>query len=371
MKYRRMPIEIESPAEFGYDKIQYNLADSTVFDASFNDVAIDLTNMKLCYGDHRGNHELRKLIAREGNGLGANDVLITAGAVMALFIVNTALLSQGDHMIVMHPNYITNLETPRAIGADVEFLSLNFEDTWRPDVDRMAEMIRPDTKLISITLPNNPTGSNISHEDLQKIIALVEDHNCYLLMDETYRDMTFGDLLPIGATLHNRIISVASMSKSFGFSGIRAGWIITKNNDLMDTFFGAKEQIAICGPSIDEEIARYVLNRKESFFEKYKKRIRERFEVVSEWINDQNILEWVPPSGGVVCFPRIKKGLDINIDTFHTTLRDKYKTYVGPGRWFEMDRRYFRIGFGTPEVSNLRAGLECITKSLEEAAIKA
>jgi aspartate/methionine/tyrosine aminotransferase len=109
MKYRRMPIEIESPAEFGYDKIQYHLADSTVYDAVFKDISIDFSSMKLCYGDHRGHPELRDLLAQEGDVFDVNDVLITAGAVMALFIVNTALLSQGDHVIVMHPNYITNL----------------------------------------------------------------------------------------------------------------------------------------------------------------------------------------------------------------------------------------------------------------------
>jgi aspartate/methionine/tyrosine aminotransferase len=249
----------------------------------------------------------------------------------------------------------------------VEFLSLNFEDKWRLDVDKLAKMIRPDTKLISITLPNNPTGSIISLEDIEKIVALVEQNDFYLLLDETYRDMTFGDLLPIGATLHDRIISVASMSKSFGFSGIRTGWIRTKNKALMDTFFAAKEQIAICGPSLDEEIAYYILKRKDSYLEKYDKRIQERFAIVKKWMDENAFLEWVPPSGGVVCFPRIKKELDIDIDLFYTTLRDKYKTYVGPGHWFEMDRRFFRIGFGTPEIVNLRAALECVSKSLEEA----
>ena len=367
MKYRRMPIEIESPAEFGYEKIKYHLADSTVYDASFKDVSIDFSNMKLCYGDHRGNPELRNLIAQEGEELDTNDVLITAGAVMALFIVNTALLSPCDHMIVMHPNYVTNIETPRAVGAEVEFCELNFEDKWQLNIDELAVKFRPNTKLVSITLPNNPTGSNISIDDLQKIITLVEEHNCFLLLDETYRDMTFGSLLPLGATLSDRIISVSSMSKSYGFSGIRTGWIMTTNNDLMDIFFGAKEQMAICGPSIDEEIACYVMKQKDSFLKKFKIRIEERFNVVSEWMNEQNILEWIPPTGGVVCFPRIKKEIATDLDAFYTTLRDKYKTYVGPGHWFEMDRRHFRIGFGTPEIENLRAGLECIGNSLEEA----
>jgi aspartate/methionine/tyrosine aminotransferase len=85
-------------------------------------------------------------------------------------------------------------------------------------------------------------------------------------MDETYREMCFVEKLPVGATLSDKVISIASVSKSFGLPGIRIGWILCKNKQLMETFLAAKEQICITNSIVDEEIAfQYLLRRKELF----------------------------------------------------------------------------------------------------------
>src|SRR4051812_48750233 len=107
MKYKRMPIEVESPEQLGYDTIECNLAESSMNDAVFNDLKLNLNDLILCYGDHLGKPELRGLIASEYTGLLPNDKLITAGAASALFIVATSLLNQKDHLIVVRPNYAT------------------------------------------------------------------------------------------------------------------------------------------------------------------------------------------------------------------------------------------------------------------------
>src|SRR5215213_10316209 len=124
MRYRRMPIEVESPEELGYDAIAHNLAESSFSDLRLADYGIDgdVSDILLQYGDHRGLPQLRALIARDG--LDPGDVLVVAGAAPALFLVHTALLAPGDHALVTRPNYATNVETPRAIGADVEYLDV-------------------------------------------------------------------------------------------------------------------------------------------------------------------------------------------------------------------------------------------------------
>ena len=121
MKYRRMPIEIESPEQMGYDNVKFNLTESSMEDARLGDLEIDLRNTLLCYGDHQGKRELRELIADEA-GLTKDDVLLTPSAASALFMVNTALLQPGDHIIVMRPNYSTNIETPRSICCEIDFV---------------------------------------------------------------------------------------------------------------------------------------------------------------------------------------------------------------------------------------------------------
>ena len=123
MKYRRMPIEIESPEGYGYENIECNLSESSYTDQRLEDLGISIGDLLLYYGDHKGKPALRELIASENN-VNADDVLITPGAAPALFIAATALLEKDDHIVVARSNYATNIETPRAIGARVSFLKI-------------------------------------------------------------------------------------------------------------------------------------------------------------------------------------------------------------------------------------------------------
>ena len=158
-----------------------------------------------------------------------DDVLVTAGAAQALFIIATSLLEKGDHLVVVRPNYATNIETPRAIEADVSFLDLTFEDGFRIDPEKLMALVTPRTKYVSITLPHNPTGVMMSEDDLRGLVGRVESAGCRLLVDETYREMTFGEPLPVAATLSERAISVSSLSKTYGIPGIRTGWLVCRD----------------------------------------------------------------------------------------------------------------------------------------------
>src|SRR6185437_12623922 len=158
MRYRRMPIEVESPEQLGYDTITNNLSESSVADRRLSDLGLDparmrggaLDNLLLCYGDHLGDPALRAAIAADGDGLRADDVIVTPGAAAALFAVATSSLEPGDHTVIVRTNYATNLETPRAIGADLDAVDLSYDDAWRLDVARIEARVRPGvTKLIS------------------------------------------------------------------------------------------------------------------------------------------------------------------------------------------------------------------------------
>lgn len=151
MEYVRMPMEMESPEEIGYDQIRYNLSESSVTDRKLSDLNLTIPDLTLLYGEHRGSEKLRALIASESAGLTAADVLIAGGAAGALFIIATALLRANDHLVVLRPNYATNLETPRAIGCEITHIDLSFENGFRMDHEMLAASIKPNTKLISIT----------------------------------------------------------------------------------------------------------------------------------------------------------------------------------------------------------------------------
>ena len=258
MKYRRMPIEIESPEELGYGTIQYNLSESSVWDSHFDDWAKELGNLTLCYGEHRGKSALRDAIAAT-YGCKAQDVLVVPGAAAALFIVNTSLLEKDSGLIVARPNYSTNIETPRQVQCPVQYLTLEFENQFEFDMGKLEALLTPQTRLVSLTYPHNPTGVVLSESKLHKLIEMVEAHNCLLLIDETYRDLHRGSCPPLAATLSPNVISVSSLSKAFGLPGIRMGWIICQNPKLQELFLAGKEQIFICNSVIDEEIALKVM----------------------------------------------------------------------------------------------------------------
>jgi aspartate/methionine/tyrosine aminotransferase len=361
MRYRRTPIEIESPEQLGYSTITNNLAESSFTDMSLADygIEVDLGRVLLAYGDHLGAERLRRLIAEGNDSLSPEHVLVTAGAASALFIIATSLLGPKAHALVCAPNYATNLETPRAVGADVEAIELRFEDGWRLDVESVATRLRPETLLVSITYPHNPTGSMIPRDELAALVTLVESHpEARLLVDETYRELAYGDPLPMATTLSPRVLAVSSLSKTYGLPGLRVGWLTCRDDRLMETFLAAKEQIFICGPVLEEELAARLLERRSQALSLVRSKTQQHLAVVRDWIDGHELFEWVEPSAGVVCFPRIRPAIDIDVDRFYRALLDEHGTYVGRGRWFDQDERYFRLGFAWPTEAELRGGLQ-------------
>ncbi len=366
MKYERMPIEVESPEEFGYDRIKYNLSESSVRDRKLSEVGIQLQDLLLLYGEHKGHRGLVDVIAA-ASGVRSDEVLVTFGAAEALFIIATTLLEKGDELVVIRPNYATNIFTPRAIQADIRYLDLTFEERWKIDVDRLAALMTPRTKYVSVTVPHNPTGQMMSEADLRRLVAVVEKAGCRLLVDETYREMTFGGPLPCAATLSDRAISVSSLSKTYGIPGIRTGWLLCRDPKLMETFLGAKEQIGICGSVVDEEIAFQALSQRGVWLPEITGRIQEALAITKAWMGREEMMEWVEPKGGCVCFPRIKAEVPVDVDAFYRLLTMDFGTYVGPGHWFEQSRRHFRLGFGWPTLPELKGGLEGISSALRAA----
>lgn len=370
MKYNRMPIEIESPEEYGYENIKYNLSESSITDQSLGSLGLQVPDLKLLYNEHQGSTALRKLVIQGSKGLSQKDVLITTGAAGALFIIASSQLNVNDHLVVVRPNYATNLETPRALGCEISFIDLKFETGFQLDLNDIKAAIKPNTKIVSITTPHNPTGTGMSLETLNALVTLTKEKGLILLVDETYADISYDGRLPIAASLGDHVISVSSLSKSYGIPGIRLGWLINKNPVLQETFLAAKEQISISGSVVDEWIAEQVLTRKDEILSATMREMEHRREIVAAWIEKDDLLDWVRPDGGIVCFPRIKPGFEPagGLAAFYHRLLHKYGTYVGPGHWFELPDTYFRLGYGWPTVEELEGGLKAISQALRDTS---
>lgn len=366
MWFQRMLIEKESPEEYGYDQIKYNLTESSTTDKTMSDVGIKLPDdLILSYGDHLGNPRLRELIAKQYN-LDQDNVIVTVGACMAIFTIYSALLKPGDRVVVMFPNYPSDIDVTKSLGCDTQFYCLKKENQFKFDMDEFAEMITPDTKLVTITYPHNPTGTVISEEEMQKIVKICEERKIHIIVDETYGDLVRGERPKRAASMSPYAISIESLSKAIGIPGIRTGWIVSSDQVLLDQLIAAKEQICICGSTVDEECARQVLERREDILKPIKEDIDRKFKIVKDFMEHQEVLDWVEPQGGVVCFPWIKPEIDLNVDEFYQVMNETYGVFVGPGHWFSMDDRHFRVGYAWPAEDELKKGLEGIVAAVND-----
>jgi len=308
------------------------------------------------------------LITKDSRNLNKDDVLLTVGAAAGLFIIATTLLEKDDELIVVRPNYATNIETPKAIGAAIKYIDIHFEDDFALDIGKIKSLITSRTKYISVTHPHNPTGACLCEREMKELVQLADGNNIRLLVDETYRDMVFGDQLPLAAEYSPNVISISSLSKTYGLPGIRVGWVICRDAQLLEAFLAAKEQIHICGSVLDEEVAFHYLQQKEKHFQRIQKDIRQKFDIVKDWMIGQDEFEWIEPKGGAVAFPRMCHPEKVDIDKFYDILLKKHGTYTGPGHWFDMPRHYMRIGYGWPTKQQLHEGLQALSRSMEEAA---
>jgi aspartate/methionine/tyrosine aminotransferase len=350
----------------GYDTIENNLAESSVRDLNLGSLNVNFDQLILQYGEHKGDAKLRNLIIKSSEILHENDVLVTAGAATALFIVATSLLAQSDHLVVIRPNYATNIETPRAIGCEIAYVDLSFEDGYALSFEKIIACIKPNTKLISLTNPHNPSGKLFDKSVVEKVIQFAESKEIYVLCDETYRTLNFNtNLEPYASEISPFVISVASLSKAYGVPGIRIGWLICRDKLLMSRFLAAKEQIMICNSVLDEAVAVQILLQEDKLLTAHHKHIRSNFEIVEKWMTNHTYLEWNVPDAGVVGLIKIKDEFAIETSKFYDELYYQYQTILGPGHWFEQDDCFFRLGFGYPTQQELINGLGNIDKVLK------
>ena len=363
MWFERMTLEVWFD-EHQYE-VEHDIGESAVKFLTVDDLDVDLQKVPLRYGYHMGGPALRACIAEQYPGFSSENVIVTTGASEAIFSVVSAIVRPGDHVIVEHPNYPSLYTIPRGLGCEVTLFPLRFEDRFKPDLAGLRDMITRGTKLVSFTHPNNPAGSMISKEELEALVDLVEEHGVFLLFDETYREMDFAHSLPPAATLSDRVISVSTMSKSYGLPGIRIGWLATKNQSILDSVLTMREHLSITNNAVGEEIALHVLRRKDGFLQQAQAHIQENRRIVSDWMDQQEDFEWVYPEAGVVSLPRIKKPVPVDPEELYRLLAGKYRTFTVPGRCFEMDNRYFRLGFGATH-EEIEMGLRNINSAFRE-----
>jgi len=351
--------------EIWFDEYQFevecDIGESGMKFFKLKELDVNLDDVDLRYGYHLGHPDLRSEIVKDYKGQSVDNVAVTTGASESNFCVIAHLVGPKDHMIVEHPTYPSLYQVARSLGRDLSLLYQKWENDFRPDMDELRKLVKPNTKLITLTHPSNPTGSVITKDELKEAIEIAEDAGAHLMVDETYRDLMFEDKPPLAATMSPIAISLTSMSKTWGVPGIRIGWAVA-NKDIVEAIRAIREQLTICNSSLGETIAREILHKKEEMLNPIRRAMFSNYRILEDWMNSQDWLEWVEPKSGVVCAPRLKRGG--STDELCKLLVTKYKTFTVPGSAMELEG-HFRLGFGG-EQEELIEGLDRLGKALKE-----
>ena len=217
------------------------------------------------------------------------------------------LAGPGDHAIVTVPNYQSTETVPLAAGAEVSGLLLRPENGWGLDVDEIEALLRPETRLVVVNFPNNPTGGVASQEAFRGLVELCDERGIRLFSDEVYRGVELDPArtLPQAADLSETAVSLNVMSKAYGLPGLRIGWLACRDRELLARLERRKHYTSICNAGPSEALATIALRNGEALRARTRATLAENLPLFdgffAEW---EELFEWEPPAGGCVCFPR-------------------------------------------------------------------
>ncbi|MEV4627350.1 pyridoxal phosphate-dependent aminotransferase [Micromonospora sp. NPDC049523] len=353
--------------------VRYDLAESTSPPLNLGDLAdvATLAAVPLGYGTSRGDARLRALIAAD-IGVDAEQVLVTVGAIEAMFLLAQATCTPGDRVLLATPCFPPARTVPEGLGARVDVVPLSFGDGYRLPLDRISTQLDPRTRLVSLASPQNPSGVRFSEHELRALLAMVGERapDAVVLVDETYRESTYGDAAAprSTATLSPQLVTCSSVSKAHGAPGLRVGWLTTTDTALYDRLREAKFLTTIACSTVDEFLAAQVLRRRDEFLAPRAERLREALDELLHWAAEQQV-DIVPPDGGAMCCLRLPADRfpDHAVRTFYARLAER-DTRVAPGSWFGEHDRVFRVGFGHLPASDFTAALARLADALAPGA---
>lgn len=303
----------------------------------------DLLPMKLTYGAIEGSDRLRQAIAGLYEGAAASNIIVTHGTIGANMLVHRTLLGRADHMIAVVPTYQQHYSIPASIGADVQHLQLSEADDWLPDPDALRAMVTPQTKLIALTNPNNPTGALIDRALMAQIVAIAREVDAWVLCDEVYRgtDQQGDGLTASVADLYEKGISTASMSKAFSLAGLRLGWVVGPEA-LIEDIMKHRDYDTISVGMIDDHFAALALEHKSRLLARAHQITRGNLAILSDWVETTPGITWVKPRSGTTAL--LKYDLDRPSRALCVDLLQETGVLLTPGSALHMEG-YLRIGY--------------------------
>ncbi len=320
--------------------------------------------------DFRGLPELRDhVLAQAGlNGICTpQDVLITAGAAEANYLAIMQLLQPGDEIVIETPGWPQAEVLAKAIGATVVKVTRRETDNWHLPLDRVADAVTDRTKMIFITNPNNPTGDLLTADEMRALVRVADKVGAWLLVDEVYAGLEWdGPRAPSVAGMYARGITTGSVSKALGLQGLRTGWLICPDPELVMDAVILRENSSEIMNIMGEVIAEVALrpDRYAASMDKARSEGAANLAQMNAWVDAQNGLSWVPPRAGLIGLAHLPDGIDS--DAFaKVLLGEPYRTFLLPGSAYDQPN-HIRLGVGGGASVNLGKGLDRVAQALRD-----
>jgi hypothetical protein len=308
-------------------------------------------NLRLGYIPSEGTPELREAIARTYDSIAPEDVLCFAGAEEGLYCAFHALLAPADHAVVLVPNYQSMESVPRSI-CQVSGVALHPEKGWDLDIAEVRAALRPNTRVIAVNFPNNPTGKIVDARTFQAVLDLCRERGIYLFSDEVYRgiERDASKRLPQAADVYERALSLNVVSKAYGLPGLRIGWIACKDRALLDRMLKLKHYLSICNSAPSEVLAGIALNARDRILARNRDLAAENLAKLDTFFaRHADRFEWYEPEGSCIAYPRYT-GAD-GVEAFCERLVQEAGVLLLPASIYRSDLLStppdrFRIGYG-------------------------
>ena len=348
----------------------YDLGRSTSNNLCFGEILDDalvaeVRRQSAGYGMTSGDDRLRVAIAKNV-GLHSDHVLTTNGAIGALHLAIFCMCEQGDEVVTVTPGFPATFDLIQALRADMKPLTLHFDDGYGIDIERLISLLNERTKLVLLISPHNPSGVTISSDVVTSVLDVMaaRSPDAYLLMDETFREASYGDHPPLrsSAALSERVLTVSSLSKAHGAPGLRLGWITCTAPQLLAHLKVGKGKTAITGSILDERLGAHILENANGILGDRNARLGAALAATQDWVErNADYVEWVRQDAGGMCCVRLKTSVydDAAVERFYR-LAVEHRINIATGDRFGDERRVFRLGFGALPIAKYEGALNAL-----------
>ena len=323
----------------------------------------ELGGLTLGYTESQGDPHLRSLISNMYSNVSSDDVVVLTSPVEGIYLAMQTLLESEDEVIALRPAYDALNNVARHLCSEV--LPWNLfpgRNCWELDFDELESLISPQTRIIVVNFPHNPTGYVPSESDFDRLIGLARRYDLWLFCDEIYRGLEFGPTIPSAADLYEKAIVLSGLSKTYGLPGLRAGWVVIRNAKLRDELINWKHYTTICPAAPTEFLARKALLVKDKLATRSKAIIQQNLNLCEAFFNRfQDQFIWRRPQAGSVAFVELNLsqiGFDSATSYCHH-LAQNHGMVLLPGKCLGFEDNFVRFGLG-------RSNFEVALKSFAE-----